>query len=93
MSNSDNTSNSDDKLDALYKLTQQPDSVLSEDSSAEDSSPPDIDATIMAAAREATAGELATPPEEIAEPTGSSNIMGWQQRFGWATAATTKQWS
>ncbi len=88
MSNSDN---SDDKLDALYKLTQQPATVLSEDSSAEDMSPPDIDATILAAAREAITGELATPSGEMegtGESAGKSSISSWQHRFGWATAAT-----
>lgn len=90
MSNSDSTSNSDSKLDALYKLTQQPDSAnaLSEDSSAEDTSPPDIDATILAAAREATAVEQATPIGGVEETAGKTSILSWQQRFGWATAAT-----
>ena len=91
MSNSDSTSNSDSKLDALYKLTQLNDSVLSEDNSAEDMSPPDIDATILAAAREATTDELGPPEgnkEESRESASKTSILSWQRRFGWATAAT-----
>jgi len=79
MSNSDGTSNSDEKLDALYKMTQQHlDSRLSTD----DVSPPDIDASLLAAAREATAGGAA----DIDAPASSG--LTWQQRYGWATAAT-----
>ena len=80
MSNSDSTSNSDSKLDALYKLTQLNDSVLSEDNSAEDMSPPDIDATILAAAREATTDELGPPEgnkEESRESASKTSILSW----------------
>ena len=84
MSNSDNTSNSDDKLDALYKLTQRADSDLSPDVS-----PPDIDASLVAAAREATTGHAATQTDAPSDATATNNNgVGWQQRYGWATAAT-----
>ena len=84
MSNSDNTSNSDDKLDALYKLTQRADSDLSPDVS-----PPDIDASLVAAAREATTGHAATQTDAPSDAAATnSNGVGWQQRYGWATAAT-----
>jgi len=86
MSNSDNTSNSDKKLDALYKLTQQSESELPEIASDDDVSPPDIDASLMAAARKATAvGSSSAEETPISNP---SNSISWQQRYGWATAAT-----
>ena len=84
MSNSDNTSNSDDKLDALYKLTQRADSDL-----PPDVSPPDIDASLLAAAREATTGHAATQTDAPSDAAATNNNgVGWQQRYGWATAAT-----
>lgn len=55
-------SSSDEKLAALYER-------------ASDSSPPDLDAGIRAAAREAIANEQ------------NPAVWGWQQRYGWASAA------
>ena len=52
-------------------------------------SPPDIDASLLAAAREATTGHAATQTDAPSDAAATNNNgVGWQQRYGWATAAT-----
>lgn len=72
-------SNSDDRLDALYKQ-------LSADDNA--TSPAEIDERLRAAARASSAGTTKTVASPAATKATAATGTGWQQRYGWATAAT-----